>query len=187
MTRALWSVYLIPSITPSPSLPRLSSPSNPSNTFLCRTEQLMCLLIYSLSLILIVSFLPFPFFMYLSSIIFLPYERNAWVESFLCVHVYMCVYVRRTPCWVRNFLFVHGSKHLWPLQSRGDTCRETERLNKTRKDWEKRKKRGGRGEKQDDNKSSSDFTDAYFINHVNKSWWLCMAVAGRGDADYHTP
>lgn len=34
---------------------------------------------------------------------------------------------------------------------------------------EKERERGA-GKKQDDNKSGSDFTDAYFINHVNKSW-----------------
>ena len=68
-----------------------------------------------------------------------------------------------------NFLFVHGSKHLRPLWSREEIFRETERLNKTEKRL-REKERGGRGEKQDDNKSSSDFTDAYFINHVNKSW-----------------
>lgn len=69
-----------------------------------------------------------------------------------------------------NFLFVHGSKHLWPLQSRGETCRETEVEQDKKRLREKQKERGGREEKQDDNKSSSDFTDAYFINHVNKSW-----------------
>lgn len=41
-------------------------------------------------------------------------------------------------------------------------------MNKTKKKIERKGKRGERG-KQDDNKSSSDFTDAYFINHMNKS------------------
>lgn len=51
----------------------------------------------------------------------------------------------------------------------GEGERYIEGLNKTKK-IERKGRRGGRREKQDDNKSSSDFTDAYFINHVNKSW-----------------
>lgn len=66
-------------------------------------------------------------------------------------------------------MFVHGSKHLRPLQSRGEIWKGTERLNETKKKRGKGKKEG-RMEERDDNKSSSDFTDAYFINHVNKSW-----------------
>lgn len=57
----------------------------------------------------------------------------------------MCIVSRGTPCCGFNFLFVHGSKHLWPLQSRGEIFRETERLNKTKKRL-REKERGGRGE-----------------------------------------
>ena len=81
----------------------------------------------------------------------------------------VCVCVRGTSYCVCNFLFVHGSKHLRPLQSREEIQRGTERLNKTKK-IERKGKGEGRMENQDDNKHGSDFTDAYFINHVNKSW-----------------
>ena len=84
--------------------------------------------------------------------------------------MYIVFFKRGPPCRVCNFLFVHGSKHLRPLQRREEIFRETERLNKTKQKIERKRKERWRGGKQDDNKSSSDFTDAYFINHVNKSW-----------------
>lgn len=45
-----------------------------------------------------------------------------------------------------NFLFVHGSKHIWPLQSREEIFRETERLNKTKKRLREKEREGGEGE-----------------------------------------
>lgn len=70
----------------------------------------------------------------------LPYEAKACIEW-----VSVCIYIvsRGTPCCVCNFLFVHGSKHRWPLQRGGEIHREVEQDKK--KDWEKRKERGERG------------------------------------------
>lgn len=82
---------------------------------------------------------------------------------------WVCMHVRKTPCCVCNFLFVHGTKHLKPLQNRQQIQRVAERLNETKK-IEREGTREGRIGKRDDNKHGSDFTDAYFINHVNKSW-----------------
>lgn len=71
-----------------------------------------------------------------------------------------------------NLLFVHDSKHLRPLQNGGDTesGREVELDKKRLREGGKKGQREKGMEKQDDNKRGSDFTDAYFINHVNKSW-----------------
>lgn len=153
MTRALWSIYPSNSIYHSISLSLSSHPPLIQPALLCRTDQLMCLLVYSFLLPL--SFFPSyfssysssdDFLMHLSCIILLPYERKVCVD-WVCVCMCMCMYVvsRGTSCCVCNFLFVHGPEHLWPLQSRGEMFRETERLNKTKKDWEKRKERGERG------------------------------------------
>lgn len=57
----------------------------------------------------------------------------------------MYIVSRGTPYCVCNLLFVHGSKHLWPLQSRGEIFRETERLKKTKKRLREKEREGGEG------------------------------------------
>lgn len=156
----------------------------------------MCLLVNSLAL-------SYPFSLSLSLLFLLlhpsssddvgfplalpPFEGEVCVVR-VCVHLCACTLFQEGPRAVHviSCLYMFQTS-LATVEWRRDIW-ETERLNKTKKKKkiERKGKRGERG-KQDDNKSSSDFTDAYFINHMNKSWWLCMAVAGRGGADYHTP
>lgn len=115
----------------------------------------MCPLVYSFSLPLI-FFPPSSFFfvflfirlLLFSCIILLPFERKVSVERvYACVHVHS-FFQEGTPCRVCNFLFVHGSKHLRPLQRREEIFRETERLKKTKKKIERKRKErwwGGEG------------------------------------------
>lgn len=88
-----------------------------------------------------------------------------------CVCVCVCTSFQDAPraVCVCNFLFVHipnifgnwRAEERYFMRQRGET-RQKKRLIEM-EGW-------GRGENMGDNKSSLDFTEAYFINHVNKSW-----------------
>lgn len=156
MTRALWSIYPSNSIyhSISLSLSPLSSPSNPANTSLCRTEQLMCPLVYSLSLPLI-FFSPSTFSSYSSSYdccfshasyYYLLREKYLWREcTRVCMYI---VFFKRGPHAVCVI------SCLYTVPNISGHCRGGRRYLERQRGWTRQKKRlrekgkrGGGGER----------------------------------------